>query len=58
MTQTQTRSQAPPSADQEEPDGDSSAGIEQALVAASALLPEERARDLARLSERWRARRF
>jgi GTP-binding protein EngB required for normal cell division len=58
MTQTQTRSPASPAAAEEEPDGDVSAAIEQALVAAGALLSDERARQLTRLDERWRARRF
>lgn len=57
MTQTQTRSPAPLATADKNPDGDVSAAIERALIAASNLLTDERARHLA-LSERWRARRF
>jgi hypothetical protein len=55
MSQTQSRSPAPTAT---APDEDVSAPVERALVVASGLLSDERARELARLSERWRARRF
>jgi GTP-binding protein EngB required for normal cell division len=58
MTQTQSRSPAPTATAQDETAGDVSAAAERALVVASGLLSDERARELARLSERWRARRF
>lgn len=58
MTQTQSRSPAPTATAQDETAGDVSAVVERALVASSGLLSDERARELARLSERWRARRF
>jgi ribosome biogenesis GTPase A len=58
MTQTQTRSPAPPATAEEGPGGDVSAAIEGALLAASGLLSDERALELARLQQRWQVRRF
>jgi GTP-binding protein EngB required for normal cell division len=58
MTQRPSGSPAPTAAAPDETAEDVSAAVERALVASSRLLSGERARELARLSERWRARRF